>query len=122
FLQAHSSVIYQPGFDSPYYSGINPYTLGFAIYSDLRRICEAPTAEDRQWFPDYAGSNWLETLKFAMSNFKDESFILQFLSPKVIRDREMFSVLDDGRRDELLVPASQDDVGYQVMREKLADK
>ncbi len=27
FLQSHTNVIYQPAFDSPYYSGINPYTL-----------------------------------------------------------------------------------------------
>ena len=28
FLQSHTSVIYQPPFNSPYYNGINPYTLG----------------------------------------------------------------------------------------------
>ncbi|MDC6625594.1 SpoVR family protein, partial [Leclercia adecarboxylata] len=28
FLTSHTSVVYQPGFDSPYYSGINPYALG----------------------------------------------------------------------------------------------
>lgn len=27
FLQYHTSVVYQPSFDSPYYSGINPYAL-----------------------------------------------------------------------------------------------
>ncbi|HCJ65295.1 MAG TPA: SpoVR family protein, partial [Alcanivorax sp.] len=71
FLQNHSQVIYQPPFDSPYYSGINPYALGFAMFQDIRRICEAPTDEDRQWFPDIAGSDWLATLKFAMESFKD---------------------------------------------------
>ena len=76
FLQNHSQVIYQPPFDSPYYSGINPYALGFAMFQDIRRICEAPTDEDRQWFPDIAGSDWLATLKFAMESFKDESVIL----------------------------------------------
>jgi spore cortex formation protein SpoVR/YcgB (stage V sporulation) len=120
FLQSHTNVIYQPAFDSPYYSGINPYTLGFAIYSDLRRICEQPTEEDRRWFPDFAGSDWLATLKFAMANFKDESFILQFLSPKVIRDLRLFSVLDDDQHDELLVPAIHDESGYQTIREQLA--
>ncbi len=90
FLQYHTSVVYQPSFDSPYYSGINPYALGFAMYRDIRRICEEPTDEDRRWFPDIAGSDWLATLKFAMKSFKDESFILQFLSPKVIRDLKLF--------------------------------
>ena len=39
----------------------------------------------KYWFPDIAGSDWLETLHFAMRDFKDESFISQFLSPKVMR-------------------------------------
>ncbi|VEB58541.1 Stage V sporulation protein involved in spore cortex synthesis (SpoVR) [Salmonella enterica subsp. enterica] len=34
-----------------------------------------PTDEDKYWFPDIAGSDWLETLHFAMRDFKDESFI-----------------------------------------------
>ncbi|WP_218422208.1 SpoVR family protein [Stutzerimonas stutzeri] len=120
FLQSHTSVIYQPGFDSPYYSGMNPYTLGFAMYQDIRRICENPTEEDKRWFPDIAGSDWLTTVKFAMNNFKDESFILQFLSPKVIRDLKLFSILDDDRKDELLVPAIHDESGYHTIRELLA--
>jgi stage V sporulation protein R len=56
FLQSHTNVVYPAGFDSPHYSGINPYALGFAIFTDLRRMCESPTDEDRYWFPDIAGS------------------------------------------------------------------
>ena len=73
FLQSHTNVVSQPPFDSTFYNGINPYALGFAMMSDLRRICEQPTDEDRQWFPDIAGSDWIKTLDFAMRNFKDES-------------------------------------------------
>ena len=120
FLQSHTSVVYQPPFDSPYYSGINPYALGFAMYRDIRRICENPTEEDKRWFPDIAGSDWLTTLKFAMTSFKDESFILQFLSPKVIRDFKLFGILDDDQKDELLVPAIHDESGYRTIRELLA--
>ena len=95
-LHSHTNVLTQPGFDSPYYSGsLNPYALGFAMYRDIRRICEEPTEEDRRWFPDIAGSDWLKTLDFAMRNFKDESFIQQFLSPKVIRDFRLFCLIDD---------------------------
>jgi len=120
FLQAHASVIYQPPFDKPWYSGINPYTLGFAIYRDIVRICEKPDDEDKHWFPDIAGSNWLETLKFAMKSFKDESFILQFLSPKIIRELKLFSVLDDEQEEELLITAIHDEAGYRAIREALA--
>ena len=120
FLQSHTSVIYQPPFDSRWYSGINPYALGFAMYTDLRRICENPTEEDKRWFPDIAGTDWVKTLHFAMHNFKDESFILQFLSPKVIRDLKLFSILDDDLADDYLIDAIHDDAGYQKVRENLA--
>ena len=120
FLQYHSGVVLQPAFDSPWYSGINPYALGFAMCRDIRRICEQPNEEDRRWFPEIAGSDWLSTLKFAMQNFKDESFILQYLSPKVMRDLRLFSVLDDDQQDSLQVSAIHDDSGYRHLRETLA--
>lgn len=120
FLQHHTNVIYQPSYDSPYYNGINPYTLGFAIMQDIRRICENPTEEDRQWFPDIADTDWLSTLHFAMENFKDESFILQFLSPKVIRDLKLFTVVDNSELEELHIGAIHDEQGYQQIRTSLA--
>lgn len=121
FLQSHTNVIAQPAFDSPYYSGINPYALGFAVMSDIRRICEQPTAEDKLWFPDFAGSNWLETLDFAMRNFKDESFIAQFLSPKVIRDMRLFAVLDDDKEKDLKITAIHNTEGYRYIRQVMVD-
>ncbi len=120
FFQSQAGVIYQPPFDSKWYSGLNPYTLGFAIYSDLKRICQEPTKEDKQWFPDIAGSDWLETLNFAMRNFKDESFILQFLSPKVIRDLKLFSIVDNEMESEYRISAIHDENGYRHVREQLA--
>jgi len=122
FLQSHTGVIYQPDFDSRYYSGINPYTLGFAIYRDIRRICKEPTEEDYSFFPDIAGSNWLDTIHYAMQDFKDESFILQFLSPKVIRDLKLFSVLDDDQKQDIEITAIHDEQGYRYVRELLADQ
>ncbi|MEP3563934.1 MAG: SpoVR family protein [Marinobacter sp.] len=120
FLQSHTSVTYQPPFNSPWYSGINPYTLGFSIYTDLRRMCETPTDEDREWFPDIAGTDWLEALHFAMRNFKDESFILQYLSPKVMRDLKLFAIEDDDNENHYTVTAIHDETGYKALREKLA--
>lgn len=120
FLQSHTSVVAQPAFDSPFYSGINPYTLGFSMMRDIRRVCEEPTEEDHRWFPDIAGSDWKKTLQFAMKSFKDESFILQFLSPKVIRDLKLFYVLDDDTRPEIEIAAIHDDEGYRMVREQLS--
>ncbi len=122
FLQAHTNVVYQPGFDSPHYSGINPYTLGFNMMQDIRRICEKPTDEDREWFPDIAGSDWIKTLDFAMRNFKDESFILQYLSPRLIRELKLFSILDDDKENMLNVSAIHDDAGYRYIRSALAEQ
>ncbi len=121
FLQSHTNVIYQPSFDSPHYSGLNPYTLGFSIFTDLKRMCEEPTDEDRYWFPDIAGSDWLPTLDFAMRNFKDESFIAQYLSPKVMRELRLFDVLDDEREETLEIAAIHDEAGYRRLRTALAD-
>lgn len=121
-LQSHTNVVYQPPFDSPYYSGINPYALGFAMMRDIRRICEEPTDEDRYWFPDMAGQDWLKTLDFAMRNFKDESFIAQFLSPHLMREFHMFAVSDDDREDTLEITAIHEETGYRQLRQQLADQ
>ena len=122
FLESHSGVIMQPGFDSPYYSGINPYRLGLAMFQDIRRVCEAPTDEDKQWFPDIAGSDWRSTLETAMRNYKDESFIQQFLSPKVMRDLRLFCVRDDDAEDSIAIEAIHDASGYRRLRERLANQ
>ena len=63
WLTSHTNVIYQPPVDHRAYNGINPYALGFAMYTDIKRICDAPTAEeDLAWFPDIAGKPWLPVL------------------------------------------------------------
>lgn len=121
-LQSHTNVIFQPSFDLPYFSGINPYTLGFNLFKDIRRICENPTEEDKHWFPYFVNTPWIETLDFAMRNFKDESFIAQYLSPKLIRDLKLFSVMDDDQKSDMLVSAIHDEPGYQRIREVLSEQ
>ena len=120
WLKSHTNVVYQPPVGHPHYSGINPYALGFAMYTDIKRICEQPTAEDRAWFSAIAGSDWLETLDHAMRNFKDESFVGQYLSPKLMRDFRLFSIVDDEKDSELEVSAIHDESGYRAVREALS--
>jgi stage V sporulation protein R len=122
FLQSHTNVVFQPPFDVPYYNGINPYALGFAMMRDIRRICEDPNDEDDYWFPDIAGHDWLQVLDFAMRNFKDESFISQFLSPRLMRELHLFTIFDDDREESLEVSAIHDDSGYRRLRQALADQ
>ena len=90
------------------------------MYTDIRRICEHPTDEDREWFPNLAGTPWLPALHHAMRNFKDESFIGQYLSPKVIRDLRLFAILDDEHQEHLRVSAIHDTAGYREVREALS--
>ena len=120
WLSSHTNVIFQPPPDHPAYSGINPYALGFSMYRDLRRICEAPTPEDRRWFPDLAGSPWLPALDYAMRNFKDESFVGQYLSPHLIRELRLFAIHDDADLPQLTVSAIHDDDGYRELRQLLS--
>jgi spore cortex formation protein SpoVR/YcgB (stage V sporulation) len=122
FLQSHTSVVMQPPYNHRWYNGINPYALGFAMWQDIKRICEHPTEEDHHWFPDIAGSNWQETFDFAMRNFKDESFIAQFLSPKVMRDFRLFAILDDEHDPTIKVTAIHDEAGYRRLREILSEQ
>jgi stage V sporulation protein R len=122
FLKSHTNVVYQPAYDSNFYSGINPYALGFAMFSDLRRICEQPTQEDRAWFPDIAGADWNVALDFAMRNFKDESFIAQYLSPRLIRDFHLFAIADHTDESTLKVDSIHDDIGYRRVRKLLSQQ
>ena len=120
WMTSHTNVIYQPPVDHRAYSGINPYALGFAMYTDIKRICDAPNDEDRAWFPEWAGAPWLPTLDHAMRNFKDESFVGQFLSPRLMRDLRLFAIHDDEAESDLEVSAIHDDAGYQNLRQTLS--
>jgi len=122
WLGSHTNVIYQPPVGHRAYNGINPYALGFAMYTDIKRICEQPTDEDRIWFPGFAGSPWLPTLDHAMRNYKDESFIGQFLSPKLMRDFRLFAIHDDDRQSELEVKAIHDETGYRELRQAISQQ
>jgi stage V sporulation protein R len=121
-IHSTSNVIMQPGFDHPAGGGgFNPYALGYAMMSDIERMTTDPTAEDRAWFPDIAGNgDPLGTLRYAWANYRDESFVLQYLSPRVMRQFRMFQLLDDTAESTLLVNAIHDDAGYRAIRRSLA--
>jgi spore cortex formation protein SpoVR/YcgB (stage V sporulation) len=121
FLHSHSSVVFQPAFNDRRFSGINPYALGFAMMNDIRRIATEPTSEDREWFPDFAGcGDWMGTLRQGWIDYRDESFILQFLSPKLMRDFRLFAVDDDAKESAMGVAAIHNEQGYRDLRRRLA--
>ncbi len=120
-MHSHTSVIFQPEFDDPRYNGLNPYALGFAMMSDIKRICVDPTDEDRAWFPEIAGNgDPYGTLRHAWANYRDESFVLQYLSPALIRKLRLFHILDDANADAMVVDAIHDERGYREIRRALS--
>jgi stage V sporulation protein R len=121
FLHSHTSVVFQPDFDDHRFSGFNPYALGFGMMADIRRICETPTDEDRDWFPALAGSgDWMAALRDAWANYRDESFVEQFLSPKLMRQFRLFELHDRAADSTYKVAAIHDEQGYRRVRSTLA--
>jgi len=123
FLHSHTSVVLQPDFDDRRYSGINPYALGFAMCCDIERICVNPTDEDREWMPDIAGNgDAYGTLRSIWANFRDESFVSQYLSPQCIRSFGLFNVHDDEEDEDMNVAAIHDERGYRKIRRALSKR
>jgi stage V sporulation protein R len=121
-LHSHANVIAQFDFDDPRFSGFNPYALGFAMMMDIQRICVAPTDEDREWFPEIAGrQDWAAVLRDVWANYRDESFIRQFLSPRLIRKFKLFALSDKASEPTVKVDAIHDAEGYRRVRSGLAD-
>jgi len=121
FLHSHTGVVFQPEFDDRRYSGFNPYALGFGMMADIRRICEEPTDEDRDWFPGLAGTgDWMGALRNAWANYRDESFIEQFLSPRLMREFHLFQLYDKADASTYRVTAIHDEQGYRRVRSALA--
>jgi len=120
-LHSHSNVVFQPEFDDPRYRGINPYALGFAMMQDIQRICTEPSDEDRDWFPELAGcGDWRSALKEAWTNYRDESFIQQYLSPHLMRKLKLFSFADDSEDSHVTIAAIHNEQGYRKVRQTLA--
>jgi stage V sporulation protein R len=87
---------------------------------DLKRICEEPTDEDREWFPDLIGKDWRDVVQEAAFEYRDESFIQQFLSPHLIRKWRFWTLDVDHLAEKGIVTEVSDARGYKNIREKLA--
>lgn len=120
-LSNHSNVVFQPGFDDPRFSGINPYALGLDMMQDIKRITTEPTDEDRDWFPDIAGhGDWRRVLLDAWADHRDESFIRQHLSPALIRKWRLFLLVDGADEPHYKVASIHNERGYEKIRSALA--
>jgi spore cortex formation protein SpoVR/YcgB (stage V sporulation) len=121
FLHSHSNAIRQPTAHDPSYGGVNPYALGFDMMCDIARIAWEPTEEDRLWFPEIAGrENEMAVLKDVWANYRDDSFIAQFLSPHLIRKWRLFHIADEEGAPKLKVESIHNERGYHDLRRNLA--
>ena len=92
------------------------------MMQDIERIVTEPSDEDREWFPDIAGTgDIMAVLRDMWANYRDESFISQFLSPRLMRRCRMFHLHDDPAETAgILVDAIHDERGYRRIRRELS--
>jgi stage V sporulation protein R len=62
----------------------------------------------------------MAVLKEAWANYRDESFIEQYLSPKLMRDFRMFALHDRAAEQAYTVSAIHNESGYRAVRSLLA--
>jgi spore cortex formation protein SpoVR/YcgB (stage V sporulation) len=81
-----------------------------------------PDDEDRAWFPEIAGKrDVMGVLRDVWANYRDESFISQFLSPRLMRQMHMFHLHDDPADNAgVLVDAIHDERGFRRVRRQLS--
>jgi stage V sporulation protein R len=122
FLDLHTRVVSQPDYNKggTCLGGLNPYYLGFNTFREIERMCKEPTKEDEKWFPEIVGKNWLREIQYAAYNFKDESFVLQYLTPKLMRQMRLFALLDDSGKEYFEVEAISNEDGYKNLRSILS--
>jgi stage V sporulation protein R len=112
-------------------SSPNSTTALFGLQSLCARLCDdaghrahrhQPDDEDREWFPDIAGTgDTMGVLRDVWANYRDESFISQFLSPRLMRHLRMFHLHDDPEESAgIRVDAIHDERGYRRVRRELA--
>lgn len=53
FLHSHTNVVFQPPYNSPWYSGINPYALGFAMFRDIKTDLSVANGRRQILVPGY---------------------------------------------------------------------
>jgi len=123
FLTSHTAVVFQPDFDDQRYGGINPYALGFEMMCDIERVATNPTDEDREYLPEIAGvGDPMAVLKNAWANYRDDSFIAQYLSPHLMRKMKLFKLENQAAQPHYKIAAIHDARGYTEVRRSLSSQ
>src|SRR3546814_8834834 len=97
------------------------FAFGVGIMQIIRCLCVDTSSEDPMWFPYNAGSgNPDAVMKYIWANYRDESFITQFLSLHLMRHWKLFKLLDEEKEPALAVDAIHNERGYGEIRRSLA--
>lgn len=75
------------------------------------------------WFPEIAGNGEaMQTIRHAWAEYRDESFVMQFLSPRLIRELRMFAVNNHSDQPFVSINEIHDEQGYRNIRQQLASQ
>lgn len=111
-LHKHTGVVCQHA-----NSQLNPYAIGFAIFQDIKRACENPDEEDLALWPQICYTDSWTTIKDIVANYRDSSFIRQWLGPKVVREFQLAVVLNTSTHLEITAIHDELDKIRQVYSE-----
>ncbi len=97
FLQSHTNVVFQPPVDTPVLQRHQPVCARASRCSRTSAAsAKHPTARGpRAGSPTSPAPTGKRRSTTRCGNFKDESFIGQYLSPQLMREFRLFSIVDD---------------------------
>src|SRR5580698_4590075 len=71
-----------------------------------------------EYLPEIAGQDWLKTFHDVMQNYRDESFLLQFLTPKLARDFRLMAIQTGEGLDYWKVKDTAGAEGFKAIRSR----
>lgn len=110
FLLRHNQVI------RPLRGGLNPYHLGYRIFEDIFQRWEDPSPEERQEY-GRPGGQGLEKIFQVREADRDESFLRQYLTEKLMREMDLFQHEKRGADRVISHVATPD--GWRTVKETL---
>lgn len=104
---------------------LNPYKLGYSMFKDIKRMSLTPNNNDYELFPEIAGTlDWVKNIEYAMRNFNDSSFVMQYLSPTLIKDLKLYQMSFNRKLfediSEFKVDNIQSPFDFEKLRKRLA--
>lgn len=127
FLHLHNNVVADVSLARPEYrvftNSLNPYYLGFHLFTDIERICKDPNESDLKHFPTIAGKSeqWLDIIKDAAYSYRDSTFIYQFLSPTFMKKQKLMILETDSNQNFAKVVGSHEDEHFEKTKALLAE-